>query len=70
MHQINTLDACAFIHVWPILHLEGCITYAYFWENFLTKELMESFYKKNYWNALAMVNVNVCFDTFGKGETR
>jgi hypothetical protein len=42
------------------------MTYAYFWKNFWTKGLMESFYERNYGNALVMVNMN---DTFGKGQT-
>jgi hypothetical protein len=37
----------------------GCISYAYFWKNLLIKELMDSFYKRNYGNALGMVNMNV-----------
>jgi hypothetical protein len=31
----------------------------FFWKNFLTKELMESFYEKNYGNAIVILNMNV-----------
>jgi hypothetical protein len=57
MQQSNTSDECAFM--WLVLHLEGCVTFAYFWKSFLTRELMESFYKRNYRNVLVMVNMDV-----------
>jgi hypothetical protein len=43
VHWSNTSDACAFM--WPVLHLEGCITYSYFWKSFLTKWMNEWMYE-------------------------
>jgi hypothetical protein len=35
----SSSNACAF--TWPIFHLEGCITYAYFWEFFFIAQRVD-----------------------------